>query len=341
MLQKSVTVLGGGSFGTTIANMAAENGYQTYLWMRSQEQADLITNDRVNQRYMPGYQLHENLIATTNLELAVNASEIIFLSIPSSAVSDIVERIAPMVTKDQMLISTTKGIVAEGFQLMSQIILSKTATKRVGVISGPNLAKEVAKHVLTATVIASEDEELIADVQKVLANDYFRVYANNDVFGVELGGTLKNIYAICSGLAAALGMGDNTRSMLITRSLAEMIRFTKKMGANPLTLIGLAGIGDLIVTCTSPLSRNYRVGYAIGKGKTLQQAVAELGEVAEGVNTIRLVKEKAEELDVYMPLVNCMYDILFNNLTVEQAIKTLMQAAQSSDVEIVLPGESL
>jgi glycerol-3-phosphate dehydrogenase (NAD(P)+) len=290
---------------------------------------------------MPGYRLHENLIATTNLELAVNASQIIFLSIPSSAFSGIVERIAPMVTKDHMLVSTTKGIVAEGFQLMSQIILSKTTTKRVGVISGPNLAKEVAKRVLTATVIASEDEELRQDVQKILANDYFRVYANNDVFGVELAGTLKNIYAICSGLGAALGMGDNTRSMLITRSLAEMIRFTKTMGANPLTLIGLAGIGDLIVTCTSPLSRNYRVGYAIGKGKTLQQAVTELGEVAEGVNTIRLVKDKAEELDVYMPLVNCMYDILFNNLSVEQAIKTLMQAAQSSDVEIVLPSESL
>lgn len=337
MLQKSVTVLGGGSFGTAIANIAAENGHKSYLWLRNEEQAKQINEQRINQRYMPDYHLHENLIATTDLEQGIKASPIIFLSIPSSGFSGVVERISPLLTKDQMLISTTKGIVADGFQLMSQVLLAKTNGNRVGVISGPNLAKEVAKRVLTATVIASEDADLRQAVQEVLANEYFRVYANNDMFGVELGGALKNIYAIISGLASALGMGENTRSMLITRSLAEMSRFAECMGANPLTFIGLAGVGDLIVTCTSPLSRNYRVGYAIGKGDTLEQAVAHLGEVAEGVNTICLVKKKADELDVYMPLVNGMYDVLFNNLSIEDAIKSLMLGAQSSDVEFVLP----
>ncbi len=340
MLQGSVTVLGGGSFGTAIANIAAENGSKTYQWMRNQAQADQINEERVNQRYMPDYYLHENLIATTNLELAVKASPIIFLSIPSSAYSEIVDRIAPLITPDQMLVSTTKGIVADGFQLMSQIVASKTNSKRIGVISGPNLAKEIAKRVLTATVIASEDAELRQTVQEVLANDYFRVYANNDMFGVELGGALKNIYAICSGMGTALGMGDNTRSMLITRSIAEMSRFAKCMGANPLTFIGLAGVGDLIVTCISPLSRNYRVGYAVGKGESLEQAVAQLGEVAEGINTVRLVKEKADELGIYMPLVNFLYDVLFCNVPIESAINSLMQAAQASDVEYTLPRDN-
>ena len=203
----------------------------------------------------------------------------------------------------KMLVSTTKGIEARTFKLMSQILEEIAPDARIGVLSGPNLAKEVADHALTATVIASEDEELCLCVQQALHGRTFRVYASADRFGVELGGALKNVYAIMSGMAAALGMGENTKSMLITRALAEMTRFAVKLGANPMTFLGLAGVGDLIVTCSSPKSRNYQVGYALGQGLSLDEAVQRLGEVAEGVNTLKVLKARAEELEVYMPLV--------------------------------------
>jgi glycerol-3-phosphate dehydrogenase (NAD(P)+) len=163
------------------------------------------------------------------------------------------------------------------------------------------------------------------------------VSSSTDTYGVELGGTLKNIYAIAAGLSAALGMGENTKSMLMTRSLAEMSRFAVSLGANPMTFLGLAGVGDLIVTCMSPLSRNYRVGFALGEGKTLEQAVDALGEVAEGVNTLKLVKEKAESLDIYMPLVAGLYEVVFNHAPVKQVARGMMLNVQSSDVEFVLP----
>lgn len=337
MKKTQIAVLGGGSFGTTLANIVAENGHDARLWLRDETQAQNINEQHVNERYMPGYPLHENLKATTDLQAAVIGSELILVSLPSSAFVHVVSAMAPYLKPEQLLVSTTKGVVPGGFELMSQALRKATSGQPVGVLSGPNLAKEIGKHMPTATVIASEDEALRQRVQDLLANDYFRVYASNDMFGVELGGALKNIYAIISGLAAALGMGENTRSMLITRSLAEMSRFAVCMGANPMTFIGLAGVGDLIATCMSPLSRNYRVGYALGKGGSLEDVVEELGEVAEGVNTLRLVKQKADEMGVYMPLVNGLHQVLFNDLSVAAVVEALMKSDQSSDVEFILP----
>ncbi|HAG19840.1 MAG TPA: glycerol-3-phosphate dehydrogenase, partial [Pseudomonas sp.] len=206
---------------------------------------------------------------------------------------------------------------------------------RIGVLSGPNLAREVAEHALTATVVASQDEALCRHVQKVLHGRTFRVYASSDRFGVELGGALKNVYAIMAGMAAALGMGENTRSMLITRALAEMTRFAVKLGANPMTFLGLAGVGDLIVTCTSSKSRNFQVGYALGEGLSLDEAVSRLGEVAEGVNTIKVLKCKAEELQVYMPLVAGLHAILFEGRTLDQIIGVLMRGEPKTDVDFI------
>ncbi|MEZ5524440.1 MAG: NAD(P)H-dependent glycerol-3-phosphate dehydrogenase [Pseudomonadales bacterium] len=339
MNNSQVAVLGGGSFGTTLANILAENGHRVWLWLRDELRAAEINETRVNQRYMPDYPLHENLTATTDLVEAVTGSELVLVSLPSSAFVGIVQSMAPHLNPEQMLVSTTKGVVADGFKLMSEVLKAETCCQQVGVLSGPNLAKEIGKHMPTATVIASDSVELRQRVQALLANDYFRVYASNDTFGVELGGALKNIYAIISGLAAALGMGENTRSMLITRSLAEMSRFAVCMGANPMTFIGLAGVGDLVATCMSPLSRNYRVGYALGKGGNLEQVVAELGEVAEGVNTLKLVKHRADEMGVYMPLVNGLYQVIFNQLPIPEVVAGLMKSDQSSDVEFILPRE--
>lgn len=337
MNKSQVAILGGGSFGTTLANIVAENGHEARLWLRDEAQAQAINTNHVNARYMPDYPLHKNLVANTDLRAVVEGAELVLVSLPSSAFVSVVTEMAAYLSADQLLVSTTKGVVPGGFELMSQALQRITNGQPVGVLSGPNLAKEIGKHMPTATVIASENDALRSRVQALLANDYFRVYASNDMFGVELGGALKNIYAIISGLAAALGMGENTRSMLITRSLAEMSRFAVQMGANPMTFIGLAGVGDLVATCMSPLSRNYRVGYALGKGGTLETIVAELGEVAEGVNTLKLVKQKADEMAIYMPLVNGLYQVLFHNLSVADALAMLMKSDQSSDVEFILP----
>ncbi|MGH1432278.1 MAG: NAD(P)H-dependent glycerol-3-phosphate dehydrogenase [Neptuniibacter sp.] len=332
-----VAVLGGGSFGTVIANMVAENGHPVSLWLRDAERADQLNTKHENSRYLPGYKLSENLFASSCLEDVLTDADIVFVSIPSQSFRQVVQQAKPYLKADQMLVSTTKGIEAQTFSLMSEIIREELPESRIGVLSGPNLAKEVANHHLTATVIASDDAELRSSVQSILHSSYFRVYASSDTYGVELGGTLKNIYAIAAGLSSALGMGENTKSMLMTRSLAEMSRFAVCMGANPMTFIGLAGVGDLIVTCMSPLSRNYRVGYALGEGKTLEQAVESLGQVAEGVNTIKHVREKAAEMQVYMPLVAGLYEVVFNQAPVADVVKMLMMNEQSTDVEFVLP----
>ena len=335
--QSPVAVLGGGSFGTVLANLMAEKGLQVRLWMRNEASVNEVNERHRNERYLPGQDLAPTLTATTDLQQALDGVEAVFIAIPSGAFRQVVQQAAAWLKPDQLLVSTTKGIEAGTFCLMSQIIEQECPLARVGVLSGPNLAKEIAQKQLTATVIASSDAELRERVQALLHTSCFRVYASTDTYGVELGGTLKNIYAIAAGLSAALGMGENTKSMLMTRSLAEMSRFAVSLGANPMTFLGLAGVGDLIVTCMSPLSRNYRVGFALGEGKTLEQAVDALGEVAEGVNTLKLVKEKAESLDIYMPLVAGLYEVVFNHAPVKEVARGMMLNVQSSDVEFVLP----
>ena len=220
---------------------------------------------------------------------------------------------------------------------MSEILQEEIPQCRIGVLSGPNLAAEIVNRDLTATVIASEDPEVRTSVQNLLGCEYFRVYANADMYGVELAGALKNIYAIVAGLGSALGMGENAKAMLITRGMAEMSRFAVSLGANPMTFLGLAGVGDLIVTCTSSKSRNFRIGYAIGKGKPLEEAAAELGQVAEGIYTLKLVRDKSEAMGIQMPLVRGLHEILYGNASVKAVINGLMTAAQNSDVEFILP----
>lgn len=335
--KQAVTVLGGGSFGTAIASIAADNQYPVTQWLRDEALAHDINTKRCNTRYLPDYEINANVRATTDVVEAVAGADIIFVAIPSKAFASVVDQVADKLRPDQIMISTAKGIQEDGFLLMSEILKTHTPSQHIGVLSGPNLAKEIAQKQMTATVVASEDQLTRETIQQVLGCQYFRVYASNDLFGVELGGALKNIYAIAAGMASALGVGENTKSMLITRSLAEMSRFAVSMGANPMTFLGLAGVGDLIVTCISPLSRNFRVGYALGQGKTLDAAVAELGQVAEGVNTIRLVRNKAVEMQVYMPLACGLYEVLFNHMPVEKVIRGLMMGEQSTDVEFVLP----
>jgi glycerol-3-phosphate dehydrogenase (NAD(P)+) len=331
-----VAILGGGSFGTALANIVADNGHNAFLWLRNKTDAEEINQHHVNGRYLPDYPLNPALKATTDLAEATAQADIVFMSVPSKSCRDVAIELKKVINPKAMLISTTKGIEPTQFKLMSEVLAEELPQQRLGVMSGPNLAKEIAARQLTATVIASHDDELNTTIQKLLHCGYFRVYASHDAYGVELGGALKNVYAIMAGMANSLGIGQNTISMLLTRALAEMGRFAVSRGADPMTFLGLAGVGDLIVTCMSPLSRNYQVGFALGKGKKLDQIVAELGQVAEGVNTLRLVKQEADQRNVRMPLVNGLYDILYNEKTIQDVVGGLMWAEQSKDVEFVI-----
>jgi len=330
---QTVCVLGGGSFGTVLANIVAGNGFRVNFWMRNEALVEQVNIQRENPQYLPGYRLHDQVTATHDIEAAVAGSRLVFVAVPSAYFRTVVRKMKHAVTDDTMLVSTTKGIEAGTFLLMSQVMREELPDARIGVLSGPNLAGEIAKKSLTGTVIASASEAVRERVREVLRSEYFRVYTNDDMFGVELGGSLKNIYAIIAGLAAAMGMGQNTNSMLITRSLTEMARFGRELGADPMTFLGLAGVGDLIVTCSSSLSRNFRVGFALGQGKSLNEAVAELGQVAEGVNTLKQVKEKADQLGIYMPLATGLYRIVYEGMAVEQVIAALMHGEGALDVE--------
>lgn len=328
-----VAVIGGGSFGTVMANIAASNGFPVSFWMRSDALAAAINEQHVNEAYLPDYPLNERVVATHDMAEAVSGAQLIFVAVPSGSFRAVVTDLISSAAADAMLVSTTKGIESGTFLLMSQVLRELAPNAPIGVLSGPNLAKEIAASQLTGTVIASADIAVREAVQDALKSRTFRVYTNDDMFGVELGGSLKNIYAIIAGMAAALGMGHNTNSMLVTRGLTEMARFGRELGADPMTFLGLSGVGDLVVTCSSPLSRNYRMGYALGMGKSVDEAAREIGQVVEGVNTVRLVKQRAEELGVYMPLATGLYRSIFEGASIEEIVSSLMLGEQALDVE--------
>lgn len=333
MSLKNVAVIGGGSFGTVIANIIAHNGHHTQLWMRDVDQVESLNATRQNAAYMPGLELHEKVVATHDLQAVVTGVDMIFVAVPSGSFRTVVRQMKPFLKPGIILISATKGIEAVTFRLMSQILAEEVPGSRIAVLSGPNLAREIAQRTPTGTVVASADDEVRRLVQDVLHSETFRVYSNDDMLGVEFGGSLKNIYAIIAGLADSQGMGQNTISMLITRSLTEMARFGVRLGADPMTFLGLSGVGDLIVTCSSPLSRNFRVGKALGEGKDIDLIINELGQVAEGVNTVKQVKQKADELGVPMPLCSSLYEIIYNKAGIGHIIASLMLEETGLDVE--------
>jgi glycerol-3-phosphate dehydrogenase (NAD(P)+) len=331
-----ITVLGGGSFGTAMANTAVRNGCDTMIWIRDAQTAEEINQTHINKRYLPDFPLEPALKAVSDLETAVKDRDIILVAIPSHSFRSVLKQTQPYIS-GQAIVSLTKGIEAETFSFMSDIIRQELPEVPYGVLSGPNLAKEIVAGQPAGTVIASDSELVRTSVQKALHSALFRVFASDDVHGVELGGALKNIYAVAMGMAAAYDVGENTKSMILTRALAEMSRFAVTLGANPLTFLGLSGVGDLFATCNSPLSRNYQVGFALGKGKTLEQATTALGQTAEGINTIVQVKKRAEELEVYMPITCALYDVIYQGAPPMNIAFSLMKNGNRSDVEFVLP----
>ena len=332
-----VAIVGAGNFGTAVANMVARNGVDTYLWMRDREQLAEIRACGENRRYLPGHPLAERVQPTADLALAVGASDLLFVTVPSASFRAVADELRGLAKPGTYAISATKGIETQGFRLMSQLLEEALPSAKVGVISGPNLAEEMADGRAAGTVVASRHEELCSAVQDLLKSRTFRVYASDDVYGVELGGALKNIYAIVCGLATTLEVGQNALAMVITRSLAEMGRFAVALGANPFTFLGLAGVGDLFATCTSPLSRNFQLGARLAQGATLDEAMEDLGKLAEGVNTVRAVCTRSAELGVYMPLADALHRLLFDGEDLLRIIGDLMASEQRADVEFAAP----
>jgi glycerol-3-phosphate dehydrogenase (NAD(P)+) len=331
----NVAVLGGGSFGTVIANIIAGNGHRVRLWLRNTALAESINDQRQNSEYLPGYLLDDKLEATASLAAAVESVDVLFVAVPSGSFRQVVRELAGHVSPQTLVISLTKGIEPGGFRLMSEILSEEMPDNPRGVLSGPNLAREIAAGHVTASVIASADADINTRIHDLLHSESFLIYSSGDMYGVELGGALKNVYAMLSGVGAALELGENTVGMLLTRSVAEMSRFAVHMGANPMTFLGLSGVGDLFVTCSSPLSRNYQVGLAVGRGQPLDEILAAMDQVAEGINTLGLLKVEADRRGVEMPLVKGLYAILYEHRPVVDVFDDMMHTEQAQDVEFV------
>ena len=330
-----VVVLGGGSFGTVLANLAASNGYKVSLWVRDSEQALRINSEGANTTYHPELTLSKNIQASEDLYEVIQNASIIFIATPSIIFENIVDRISKLIDNKSFVVSCTKGILESPFRSMTDIIKLKIQND-VGVLSGPNLAKEIADKKIAGTVIASKNNDLIKNVKDILSSKTFKIFSSDDVQGVELGGALKNIYAIICGLADALKVGENALGLILTRSMAEMSMFAVAKGANPITFLGLSGMGDLVATCTSTLSRNYQLGSNLGKGMILTDAKDKVGQVAEGIKTLEVIRNESISLDLNMPLVESLYNIIYKNSSPDSLISDLINNPHEVDVEFKL-----
>jgi glycerol-3-phosphate dehydrogenase (NAD(P)+) len=330
---RSVSVLGAGNWGTTIAHLIGQNGYRVRLWARSRELVDEINQRRTNERYLSGLRLSENIEATTQLDEAVHDIELLFLVIPSQAFREVCQQLGDLVRPAQVAVHATKGLELGSYQRMTEIVAAETCLRQIGVLSGPNIAREMCSGKPAGTVVASHFPRVVTVAREALRSKQLRVYGNNDVIGVELGGTLKNIIAIAAGMATQMELGENAKSLLITRGLSEIARLGVALGADPMTFSGLAGIGDLLVTCASPISRNHRVGAALARGMSLAEAVDSLGMVAEGVKAAQIAHEITAQLGLRCPLMEGVYRVLYDGLSPQQGLRELMAGAVQDDID--------
>ena len=328
--KKRVGVVGATSWGTTLAILMASQGHRVTLWARTAEEADILNNDRENKRLLPGFPFPETMTVTCSADAAFQMADMTIIAVPSKRFRANLQQVRNSLNQSGVIISATKGLeLGTGFR-MSQIIeqeLPESLSSRIGVLSGPNLSKEIAKRIPSSTVVAAKDAKLASTAQAMIMTPYFRIYTNTDVLGVELGGALKNTIAIGSGISDGLGLGDNAKAAFITRGLAEITRLGVAAGASPLTFTGLAGLGDLIATSASPLSRNRYVGEHLAKGRKLDDILAAMQNVAEGVDTTAVAMKMAHELNVEMPITEGTYRILFEGLDPKQAVAELLGRA--------------
>ncbi|KYO66706.1 NAD(P)H-dependent glycerol-3-phosphate dehydrogenase [Thermovenabulum gondwanense] len=328
-----ISILGAGSWGTALSNVVSDNKHEVILWARRRELAEEINQIKENREYLPGAKINSSIVVTHDLEYAVKNSEIVILATPSQALRSILREAKKYIKNDTIILNASKGIENESLMRMSEVIKEEIPqNSQIAVISGPSHAEEVIRRYPTAVVVASKDKRVLKVLQEVFINNYFRVYRNYDVIGVELGGALKNIIAICSGVSEGLGYGDNTRAALITRGIIEIMRLGKKLGAKNSTFSGLSGIGDVIVTCSSMHSRNRRAGIEIGKGKKVDEIVKSTKMVIEGIYATKAAKKLSDLYDVEMPITQEAYKVLFEDKDPKKAVDDLM--ARRGKIEV-------
>ncbi|MDN5331612.1 MAG: glycerol-3-phosphate dehydrogenase [Tepidanaerobacteraceae bacterium] len=335
-------VIGAGSWGTAIARLLADNGAEVSLWARRQELADRIKNTRENSEYLPGVRIPEEILVTCDLEKALYGAEYVVMAVPSQSMRDIARAAGRYIKSQSIIISAAKGIEVGTLLRMSQVIkeeLPAGLEVDIAVISGPSHAEEVARRLPTAVVAAAEKKDVAEKVQDFFMNSYFRVYTNLDIVGVEMGGALKNIIAICAGIAEGLGFGDNTRAALITRGIIEITRLGVKMGGQPSTFFGLSGVGDVIVTCNSMFSRNKRAGIDIGRGKAVKEVVTSTNMVIEGIHTTKAAYDLARKHGVEMPITEKAYEVLYEGRNPMDAVKELMSRRGKHEMEEVISND--
>ncbi|MCS1350969.1 NAD(P)H-dependent glycerol-3-phosphate dehydrogenase [Mechercharimyces sp. CAU 1602] len=335
-----VAVVGAGSWGTALAAVLADNGNEVLLWARHAEVVTTINEKRCNQKYLPTHSLPDGLQATSSMMDAVDGAELILVAVPSHALRAVVREVRPYLGEEALVVHATKGFELDSLKRMSEVIVEEVPSigNRVAVLSGPSHAEEVIAKQPTTVVIASHSEQTACVAQSLFINSYFRVYTNPDVIGVEIGGALKNIIALGAGLSDGLGFGDNAKAALMTRGLAEMTRLGTKMGADAITFLGLAGVGDLMVTCTSHHSRNWRAGHLLGQGKALEDVLQEMGMVVEGVKTTRATQRLATSFEVEMPITTALYKVLFEGMEPRLAVEALMNRGKTSEAAELLKG---
>lgn len=330
-----VGVIGGGSWGTALANLVSQNCREVRVWLRDEESVRSINATRTNPQYIPELQLNERVHAFSAFERVFEGGlHAVIWALPSKACREKASEMASQFRGDELLLHATKGIEPGSMKRISEVLMEELPCRRIGVISGPNLANEVAKGEPAATVVASVFSEVCEAGQALLSGDRFRTYRATDVIGVEWAGTLKNILAIASGALDAMKFGWNARAMLITRGLAEMVRFGVAMGAQESTFLGLAGVGDLLATCSSHLSRNYRVGFRLAQGEKLEKILTELGSTAEGVRTTQSVWAHASKMGISMPITESVFHLLRDEVSVQDVLHQLMTRPNPSDDSI-------
>jgi glycerol-3-phosphate dehydrogenase (NAD(P)+) len=332
-----VAVLGAGSWGTALATVFTINGHQTMLWARRTDLAQEVTTEHTNRRYLPDSILPPGLLSASDLQKCVNAADLVVFAVPSATLSDVASLVRPYIKPSMLLAHAVKGFDLPTQRRISEVLRDTFPENwpNVCVISGPSHAEEVVNRLPTTLVVASPKRTPAEKLQDALMNLYMRVYTNPDVVGCEVGGSLKNIIALGVGIADGLGFGDNAKAALMTRGLAEIARLGMQMGASPLTFAGLSGVGDLVVTCTSRHSRNFRAGRLLGQGHSLDETLKTIGMVVEGVTTTRATMGISRKLSTEMPITTAIYGVLFDGKGAHEAVESLMGRARGREIEEV------
>ncbi|MBK5936342.1 MAG: NAD(P)-dependent glycerol-3-phosphate dehydrogenase [Halorhodospira halophila] len=328
----TIAVLGAGAWGTALASVLGRNGHAVQLWTRDAEHAAAINAERVNRRHLPDCPLPQSLAATADLDTALAGTEWLLIAVPSSAFRGLIERLAPY--RPGKVVWATKGLESESGGFLHGVVEGVLdPTPAMAVISGPSFAAEVGRGLPTAITVAATDSDLAAEVVHAFHNDRFRPYSSTDMIGVELGGAVKNVLAVATGVSDGLGLGANARAALVTRGLAEISRLGAALGADPQTLIGLAGMGDLLLTCTDDQSRNRRFGFALGQGADVDRALASVGSTVEGARTAAELHTLAARHGVEMPICNMVYRVVGGDTPLEQAVRELMERTPKAEFD--------